>query len=356
MATVEQRVRDLNDRRLRAWETGKTILDRASAERRGLSAEEQRSYDRVSDEMTTVERQRDELLGSAEAQRELETANDELRRVATPGESDRARGQDEATLAEFRRRGSPLTAINVDLRRSSYAGGAGFEHRGIFGDTGSSGGSLVVPSVVSADIFQVMNQANVMRRTRATLISTAHGDPLTIPVGTAGLATAIATQDTALAGSDPTLASKVLHAYGDGNLVAISNDMIADAGVDILSWVSQNIAMAVGSLEEQWLVSGTGSSQPQGIMNGGATGAAGTVATGGSLILGPAGREFEKLVDVVYSVNNFYRSNAEWLMHNNTAATVRKLRDGAGGTAGQFIWQPSATAGMIGGEPDRLLG
>ena len=36
-------------------------------------------------------------------------------------------------------------------------------------------------------------------------------------------------------------------------------------------------------------------------------------------------------------------------------ANVRKLRDG-GGTVGQFIWQPSPTVGMIGGEPDRLLG
>jgi HK97 family phage major capsid protein len=43
-------------------------------------------------------------------------------------------------------------------------------------------------------------------------------------------------------------------------------------------------------------------------------------------------------------------------MRDSTTATVRKIRDGAGGTVGAFLFQPSATAGLPGGEPDRLLG
>jgi HK97 family phage major capsid protein len=62
----------------------------------------------------------------------------------------------------------------------------------------------------------------------------------------------------------------------------------------------------------------------------------------------------EKLIDVVYGINNVYRTNAEWLMRDSTTATVRKLRDGAGGTIGAFLFQPSTTAGLPGGEPDRL--
>src|SRR5262249_5896730 len=173
---------------------------------------------------------------------------------------------------------------------------------------------------------------------------------------TAGMASQIANQNTVIAGSDPTFAAVTLHAYGEGNLVAISNDMVSDSGVNILEWVGQNIALAVANQEESWLVAGTGSSQPTGIMKSSATGSAGTIATGGSLILGPTGREFEKLVDTVYSINNFYRSKAEWLFHNDTVSTVRKLRGGAGGTTGQWLWQPSPTVGLIGGEPDRLLG
>jgi len=42
-------------------------------------------------------------------------------------------------------------------------------------------------------------------------------------------------------------------------------------------------------------------------------------------------------------------------MHENTAAQIRKLRDGAGGTVGAFIWNASPTAGMQRGQPDTLL-
>jgi HK97 family phage major capsid protein len=42
-------------------------------------------------------------------------------------------------------------------------------------------------------------------------------------------------------------------------------------------------------------------------------------------------------------------------MRDNTAGTLRKLRDGAGGTVGAVLWEPSLTAGLANGQPDRLL-
>jgi HK97 family phage major capsid protein len=43
-------------------------------------------------------------------------------------------------------------------------------------------------------------------------------------------------------------------------------------------------------------------------------------------------------------------------MNDSTAGTLRKLRDGAGGTVGAFLWDPSLTNGVQGGQPDRFLG
>ena len=84
-------------------------------------------------------------------------------------------------------------------------------------------------------------------------------------------------------------------------------------------------------------------------------GSAGTVATGGSLILGPSGAVLEKLIDVQYAVNSAYRQNGEWLVNDATAATMRKIRVGGGGTLDAFAWSPSPTAGMINGTPDTFL-
>jgi len=83
-------------------------------------------------------------------------------------------------------------------------------------------------------------------------------------------------------------------------------------------------------------------------------GSAGTVATGGSLILGPSGAVLEKLIDVQYAVNSAYRQNGEWLVNDATAATMRKIRVGGGGTLDAFAWSPSPTAGMINGTPGHV--
>jgi len=52
-------------------------------------------------------------------------------------------------------------------------------------------------------------------------------------------------------------------------------------------------------------------------------------------------------------VNDAARDNGgAWLMKDSEAAVIRKLRDGAGGTVGQFLWQPS----LIAGQPSTFLG
>jgi HK97 family phage major capsid protein len=362
MPSYEERVRDLNTKRARSFDAAKAILDRANAEGRAtLSPEETAGYNRAEAEITKFERQRDDLIASDGAQREIENVNAELRRVTTPREYDDARGEERQVLGDFL--AGRTSAFSVDIRRASYvsdvyrSGARGDEFRtGIFGDTGSSGGSLTIPSLVSSSIFEVMQSANVMRQTRMTVLTTSSGAPLTIPVASQGAASLIPTQDSTIGGTDPTMASKVLHAYDAGELVAISNDILQDSGVDVLAWVSHTIAVAVAKLEETWLVVGTGSGQPTGLMSAGATGSGGTVASGGSLILGPSGAIVEKLIDVQYSVNSQYRPVGEWLVNDTTAAAMRKLRVGAGGTVDAFAWSPSPTAGLLNGTPDSFLG
>jgi HK97 family phage major capsid protein len=359
--TIENDVRRLNEKRLRAWEHGKALLDRALAENRALSLEESAQYDRINDDISDLDRKRETLLSSDGARRERDLVDEELRRVLGPGQYDDARTREKQIVADFVSGRTPK--INIDLRRASYASGLyrdgarGDEFRtGIFGDTGASGGGLTIPSLVSQDIMQVMQSANIMRSTRMTILDTPSGAPIAIPVGSQGIGTQIANQDTTFTGTDPTMAAKFLHAFPAGELVAISNDIITDAGVDVLGWVSQAIAVAVAKLEEQWWVVGTGSGQPQGVMTAGGVGSAGTVATGGSLLLGPAGAVVEKLIDVQYGVNSRYRANGEWLVNDATAATMRKLRSDGGGTIGPFLWSPSPTVGLLNGSPDALLG
>lgn len=64
----------------------------------------------------------------------------------------------------------------------------------------------------------------------------------------------------------------------------------------------------------------------------------------------------EKYLDLVYGINDNARQGAVWLMKDSTAGSTRKLRDGAGGTVGAFLWDPSLSNGLQNGHPDRFLG
>ena len=56
----------------------------------------------------------------------------------------------------------------------------------------------------------------------------------------------------------------------------------------------------------------------------------------------------DELIDLFYSLKAPYRRNAAWVLNDSTIKAIRKLKD----NQGQYLWQPSLTAGA----PDLLLG
>lgn len=110
----------------------------------------------------------------------------------------------------------------------------------------------------------------------------------------------------------------------------------------------RDLGRGLGRIVGTDLVTGTGTNEPRGFMVGAAAGA-GSVTTGGSLIA----PTMETLIGCQYGIVDGYRNqHTGWLMKDSTAGTLRKLRDGAGGTIGQFLWAPS----LVAGQPDFLLG
>ncbi len=355
--SIEQQVRDLNYKRMRSVEAGRAILDRASLEGRDLNPEEQRGYDRAMDEITRFDKQRERLLSSDAAAEEADLVNDELRRIATPVERRADINAERMMLEFFKRDGAGHITLDLGRARAAHdyyrQGARGSELRAVVGDSGASGGSLTLPTTVESTVWQYFVSSNAMRRLPCTVITSPSGAPHVVPrVSTHGIATQVATQTTAFAGTDPVLGDILLKAWDFGQLTAVSNDLMEDSGVDVMQFIAKEIGGSVGRLTSAAYITGSGSSYPTGVMT--AVVGAGTIPTGGTLLT----PSMENLIDLVYSVPNQYRKsgNAAWLMHDLTAATVRKLRSDAGGTTGPFIWQPSPTVGLIGGQPDTLLG
>ena len=85
---------------------------------------------------------------------------------------------------------------------------------------------------------------------------------------------------------------------------------------------------------------GDGKGKPTGILN----------ATGGAsdgVTTATANITFDDVMDLFYSLKAPYRKKAVWVLNDTTVKALRKLKD----NNGNYIWQPSAQAGV----PDMIL-
>jgi HK97 family phage major capsid protein len=218
----------------------------------------------------------------------------------------------------------------------------------------TTAGSLVVPTEMARSLSEYLEAGIAAFRVGATVLNTATGGPLQIPrLSAHSIASGSIPQGTALGGTDPGFARIQLDSYKYSQLVAVSSEFVRDSAFDLTPFLIKDIGRGIARLADADLIKGVGTANPKGMTILAGSGTNTPITTGGSLIT----PSYEKLVDTVYSVNDAYRANgAAWLTQDANAATLRKLRDGAGGTVGAVMWDPSPTNGIIGGQPDRFLG
>ncbi len=366
---VLEHTKALREERMRLITESKGVFDAAIDAKRGVTPEEQSKIDGLDSRVAEIESEVSAIDQREQREREAATSREAFERQY--GGSQGAKRQERSEAEEFRawaqgreRRdetdfeGRANTwSVNIraaqrekELIRQGYKGE---ELRALLWDTGSV--ASAVPTTLARTLYQYMEASNAVLRMPTRKITTTSGEPMQFPrLAAHGIATQVIAQGTAIGGTDPTFARMQLDAFKAGQLVQIANEVIQDSGIDIVSFVGEDIGRAIGRLTATWFAVGTGSGQPQGLMTSAGTGSAGTVASGGSLIT----PSYENLVDLVYSVNDEYRGggNAVFLMRDATAGNLRKLRDGAGGTTGAVLWEPSLTSGIQGGQPDTLLG
>lgn len=344
----------INEDRLRAWEEGKRLLEDTRGQ---FNAEQQAEWDRINGHINELDKRRDVLTASE--RRESEAAQIREANLSVFGEARVAAVEktESEILREFLTGPDTRATMTFDMKRAAderrylRSGMDAKEARALAWDTGSVGST--VPTTTASTIYGYL-EANIAGfRMPTTNFNTASGETMYFPtVAAHAIATQVVAQGTALAGTDPTFSRVQLDAYKYGELVRVSSEVLQDSGIDIIGFIARDVARALGRVIDADLVVGTGTGEPKGMIP--AYTGSGTITTGGSLIT----PTYEKLVDLVYSINDAYRNggSAAWLMRDSSAGVLRKLRDGAGGTVGAVLWDPSLTNGIQGGQPDRLLG
>lgn len=315
-------VKNLADERAKAWEQAKAVLDVAAAENRDLTAEEAQTFDRINSELDAKDARIKGILDAEQRARDIEESRNRAGVAANLGGEVKADvDADDATVRRL---------LNGEIRT------ARFEKRAI---TKSS--ATMVPSSVYDRIVEHLVQANIVRN-YATVLTTNSGDSLAIPKSTAFSTASIVGEGSQASASDPTLATTTLGAYKYVVLVQMSNELAQDATVDVAGFLARQAGIAIGVATRGHMTTGSGSSQPWGIVTRASTG-----VTGGTGVTGAF--TADNLIDLNYSVSSTYKAQpgVAWMMNSTAMSAARKLKD----TTNQYLFAPG-----LNGVADTLLG
>jgi HK97 family phage major capsid protein len=355
---MNEYVKSLNVERMRVWEQAKAHLDRIHAEGRSeMSGEEHATWQRYNERIDEIDGIREKYSSRERAEVDAANVREAHGEVFGAGNRPHLGGGEEDLIRKLAGGDPFVRSIEIPLdkvakeRRMLRDGASGAEVRALLWDTGSVGSA--VPTTMAHSMYEVMEAEICMLSAPTTRITTSSGEPMQFPkMVTHGIGTQVIAQGTAIGGTDPTFLKMQLDAFKYGELVQVASEVMMDSAVEMGGLLGRDMGRALGRVIDTDLVLGTGSGEPQGIMT--SVAGAGTIATGGTLIT----PTYEKLIDLVYSVNSGYRSrkSVAWIMSDQCAGQLRKLRSGNGGTEGPALWEPSVTAGIVNGQPDVLLG
>ena len=305
---------ELREKRAKAWEATKAFLDSHRNDKGMLSAEDDATYSRMEQEITD--------LGKEIARLERQEALDaELNRPVN----------------------KPLTGKPMNGKETAKTGRATDEYRQNFWNmmrsktpmptvmnalqigTDSEGGYLV-PDEYERTLVEALEEENIFRQL-AKIIQTSSGDRKIPVVATKGTASWI-DEEGAYLESDDSFGQVSIGAYKLGTMIKVSEELLNDSVFDLESYISREFARRIGAKEEEAFFTGGAET--------GVTAASATAITA------------DELIDLFYSLKAPYRRNAVWVLNDSTIKAIRKLKD----NQGQYLWQPSLTAGA----PDLLLG
>ena len=214
-----------------------------------------------------------------------------------------------------------------------------YEIRNALQEGTDSEGGYLVPDEYERTLVQALEEENVFRRL-AKVIQTSSGDRK-IPIVTSHGTAVWLDEEDALTESDEVFDQTSLSAYKLGTFLKVSDELLNDSVFDLPSYISTEFARRIGAKEEEAFFVGDGSGKATGIFA--ATGGAQTGVTAASTTAITA----DELIDLFYSLKSPYRRKAVWVMNDSTFKAIRKLKD----NQGQYLWQPSLTAGT----PDTIL-
>lgn len=319
------KILELREKRAKAWEMAKGFLDSKRGSNGLLSAEDVATYEKMEADVVDLGKEIDRLERQKALDLELSKPINTpiVNRPTSGGDLKTGRAADEYKNAFWN---AMRNKNSFDIQNALQVG------------TDIEGGYLV-PDEFERTLIEALEEENIFRQL-AHVITTSTGDKKIPVVATKGSASWV-DEEGMIPESDDAFGQVSIGAYKLATMIKVSDELLNDSVFNLPEYIAKEFARRIGTKEEEAFFIGDGTGKPTGIFN--ATGGAqlGVTAASATAVT------IDEIMDLFYSLRSPYRKKATFLMNDATVKAIRKLKDGNG----QYIWQPSITAGA----PDTIL-
>ena len=318
---------NMREKRAKAWETAKAFLEMKRDADGTVSAEDAATYDKM---VETVDQ-----LGAEIARLERQQVIDMEMNKPTSSPMMGKPGAEEPDQKKGRASDAYKTAFWRVMRQKTVPHEI---YNALQVGTESEGGYLV-PDEYERTLIDKLEEQNIFR-SLAHVISTSSGDRKIPVVASKGTAAWI-DEEAQYPESDDAFGQVAIGAYKLATMIKVSEELLNDSVFDIAAYIAKEFARRIGAAEEEAFFTGNGTGRPTGILSASTGAEIGVTAASATTLT------FDEVMDLYYSLRSPYRRNAVFIMNDATIKALRKLKNGNG----DYIWQPSVTAGV----PDTIL-
>ena len=320
------KILELREKRAKLWDSAKAFLDSRRNEQGLLSAEDTATYEKMEADVVSLGKEIERL--ERQAVLDLELARPTSSAIThRPGQSQEPEKTGRAS-SEYK------AAFWKAMKNKSS-----FEVQNALQVGTDSEGGYLVPDEFERTLVEALQEENLFRQL-ATIITTSSGDRKIPVVASKGTASWVDEEGT-IPESDDAFGQVSIGAYKLATMLKVSEELLSDSVFNLERYIAKEFGRRIGAKEEEAFFTGDGTGKPTGIFH--STGGAGVGVTAASA----SAISIDEIMDLFYSLKSPYRKNAAFVTNDATIKAIRKLKDGNG----QYLWQPSVTAG----QPDSLL-
>lgn len=337
----DSKIKALYEDRANVWEQMKALRDKDE-----LSAEDNTAWDAAEVRLDAIGADIDRREKMAKMEAIATKPIDELtQREMSNKELSQEQKYERAYSNYLVRGASEMTSED----RAVLATGA-TEIRAQAAGTNSAGGYTVPPGFLVRMTETLKAYGGLVNH--AEILNTSTGNPLQWPTNddTANVGAQVAENAAITNLNDFTFGTKTLGAYMyTSGLVLVSYQLLQDSAFDLNSWLPTRLGIRLGRKMAIDLITGNGTTAPEGIATNITTGVTGAVA-GSSFVAGGlasattgAVTAYTQLIDLQHSVDPAYRANAKWALNDSMLKQIRKVVDGNG----RPLWEPYTSNGLV---------